>query len=109
MGHIIFKDPRPKIAFKEWLKAPNVFEKETRIWSRGQVPKVKNGKRAKSFCKKRGFGPGLGQVSLCQVISLIKEKIGKNTRLLFEKQGKNNKKKRGFCPGVRLGESMLGN
>ena len=35
--------------------------------------------------------------------------MGKNTKLLFEKQGKNNKKKRGFCPGVRLGESMLGN
>ena len=35
MEHIIFKDPRLKIAFKEWLKAPNVFEKETRISSRG--------------------------------------------------------------------------
>ena len=35
MGHIIFKDPRLKIAFKEWLKAPNVFEKGTRILSRG--------------------------------------------------------------------------
>ena len=34
MGRIIFKDPRLKIAFKEWLKAPNVFEKETRILSR---------------------------------------------------------------------------
>ena len=35
MGRIIFKDPRLKIAFKEWLKAPNVFEKETRILPRG--------------------------------------------------------------------------
>ena len=35
MGHIILKDPRLRIAFKEWLKAPNVFMK-----------------------KKQGFGPG---------------------------------------------------
>jgi len=35
MGHIIFKDPRLKIAFKEWLQVSNVFEKETRISSRG--------------------------------------------------------------------------
>ena len=74
MGHIIFKDPRLQIAFKEWLKAPNVFEKETRIWSKGQVAKVKNGQRAKSFCKKRGFGPGLGQVSLCQAIYILQNK-----------------------------------
>ena len=36
-----------------------------------------------------------------------KRKIGKNTKLLFQKQGKNHKKW-GFCLGVRIGESMLG-
>ena len=35
MGHIILKDPRLRIAFKEWLNAPNLFMK-----------------------KKQGFGPG---------------------------------------------------
>ena len=84
MGHIIFKDPRLKIAFKEWLKAPNVFEKETRIWLREQVPKVKYGKRAKSFCKKQGFGPGLGQVSLCQVIYFSKMKLRRNSDIFAE-------------------------
>ena len=37
-----------------------------------------------------------------------KRKIGKNTKLLFQKQGKNHKKW-GFCLEVRIGESMLGN
>ena len=38
----------------------------------------------------------------------FKRKIAKNTKSLFEKQGKNDKKKRWFFPGVRLGESMFG-
>ena len=37
-----------------------------------------------------------------------KRKIGKNTKLLFQMQGKNHKKW-WFCLGVRIGESMLGN
>ena len=37
-------------------------------------------------------------------------KIVKATQLHFRQQGKDNKKKKkGFCPGVRLGWSLLGN
>ena len=71
---------------------------------------LKEAKKFQKFWpKKRGFGLGvrLGQSMLGNIS--YERKIGKSTKLLFEKQGKNNKKKRGFCPGVRLGESMLGN
>ena len=61
----------------------------------------------KGDSKNENLVQGLGQVSLCQVISLSKEKLGKVLNY-FLKKGKNHKK-REFCPGVRLGQSMLGN
>ena len=62
----------------------------------------------KGDSKNENLVQGLGQVSLCQVISLSKEKLGKILNYFFKK-GKKITKKQKFCPGVRLGQSMLDN
>ena len=52
MGRIIFKDPRLKIAFKDWLKAPNVFEKRNKDLVQGISTKSKKWQKSKKFLQR---------------------------------------------------------